>query len=224
MSDDKDGVKGVYLVVDNSEEIATPKEGGGDGGEPLRPVEYSDDALAAELSRDLGDDWKCISANEVWHHWTGARWEREETKLILYRSRKVRRRVADGCDNKRIARSVSSKASPMPRRGSPARSTPCHDARRGRYHPWLLNMRPASSIAHGKIGPHDRTALITRITAAAPEGDAPLFDAFLREAPAATKSCRASSTRRRVSPEWRHPGARDLLPLRPGWHREKCLR
>ncbi|MBN8936800.1 MAG: hypothetical protein J0I13_11085, partial [Rhizobiales bacterium] len=46
--------------------------------------------------------------------------------------------------------------------------------------PWLLNT-PAGTVdlRTGKLRPHERTDLVTKITAVAPGGDCPLWLAFL---------------------------------------------
>jgi hypothetical protein len=67
------GKNAVYLVINNGEEIPP---GGGDGGADLRPIEFSDDALGAALSAELGSGWRSMPDGRWWH-WNGQAWETE---------------------------------------------------------------------------------------------------------------------------------------------------
>lgn len=60
----------LYVVGDDDVDGAL--DGGGPADPPLvQPIEFSDDALASELSRALGEDWVYTPASDEWFRWDG---------------------------------------------------------------------------------------------------------------------------------------------------------
>jgi putative DNA primase/helicase len=154
------------------------KEGGGNSGEPIFG---SDDWLAAELSKRLGEDWRHAGGN--WYRWNGQRWEPEKTKLVWDISRHVCRELADRIDEPGLARRASS---------APAIYRAVQLAEADRRHatlitafdadPWSLNTPEGIvDLRTGEVGLHRREALMSKIATAGPVGDCPLFRRYLDE-------------------------------------------
>lgn len=174
------------LVILNGEEVGDGAQpgGGGDGEDASERAWCSDDMLADELSKSQGENARCASETGDWYIWNGARWELDRRRAIYRRSRQVCRGVSQKVDNAKLQRDVSSKT-----RIYAAVKLAGEDAR----HVVLLEefdqddrlINTPSGIVDlttGQLRLHDRAAMMTRITAAAPEGDCPKFHAYLREA------------------------------------------
>jgi len=167
-----------------------PPPGGGAGGhDELAPVECSDDALAVELVKQFGADWRYASSGE-WYLWDGKRWEAEKLRRAWDRSRKVCRRAARlHAPNDNLARKMSS---------SPtihavvriAETDPAMTIKAEQFDAdiWLLNTPACIVDLHtGQPWPHDRGKLMTLMCGAAPiaagtaGGDIPHWRQFLRD-------------------------------------------
>jgi putative DNA primase/helicase len=181
----------IHLIIDSQQfggPPDPPDDGGGDDCQPA-PVEFSDDAVAAELSKDSGGDWRCAQPAGQWYRWDQRRWARDHLKRIFREARRICRRVGLRAASSQmksaleIARKMSSReriyaatvlASTEKRHATELKD---FDA-----HPWLLNT-PAGIIdlKTGQLLPHDPAWLLSQITTAAPEGECPRFRQYLRE-------------------------------------------
>lgn len=193
MGDEKSKAKPVKLtlVTDNAAGAAAPLvEGGGDGSEPdLRPVQFSDDAIARALSEQLGAEWR--HAGGDWYRWNGRRWMVEKTQLVLDISRKVCRGMSHEADNQKIARQISSK-SVIYAASKLAENDRAHATELNAFDAddWLINTPDGPVALHkGNLCVADPDLLMSKIAGAGP-GDAdaknapecPNFLAFLRQA------------------------------------------
>jgi putative DNA primase/helicase len=171
--------------------------GGGGGGPPMppppggpededgaRPIFASDDGLAAELTKALGDEWRHVASSGAWHQWNGQVWQRDTTKLVMHLSRHVCRASAQGIGDLGLATRISSdhsiyaavKIAGTDRRHATEASAFDAD-------PWLLNTPGGIvDLKTGQLGPHDPAALMTRLNGAGPEGECPRWEQFLRDA------------------------------------------
>ncbi|HEY1720926.1 MAG TPA: phage/plasmid primase, P4 family [Magnetospirillaceae bacterium] len=150
----------------------------------LRPIEFSHDALGNHISASFGGDWKAIDGAGPWMRWDGQRFVEDRLQAAYNCGRQCLRIVAVNCDNIKIARQISSRtdlhaalknAAAMPRHAVGRHEFDAND--------WLLNTAGGVvDLRTGRIQPHDRDLLMTRMTPAAPEGDCPTFYSFLREA------------------------------------------
>lgn len=176
----------LRLVVLHGEEVKDedPKEGGGGGGEgdaALQPAYCSDDMISVELAKVLGEDWHYASESGDWYCWNGRRHERDRKRTITGRSRQVCRVISNQVDNAKLARDVSSRtriyAAIKLTGDDPAHAISLEEFDRDDF---LINT-PSGIIdlRTGQLGPHDRAAMMTRMTAAGPEGDCPHWRAFL---------------------------------------------
>ncbi len=74
----------VYLVPDSDILRGPPSPpDDGDGDDGSRPVFCSDDALADELTKKLGEDWICLHPSAVWYRWTGQVWRQDHKKRVV---------------------------------------------------------------------------------------------------------------------------------------------
>jgi len=178
----RDPMAPVRLVLNNGVEVPRKAPPDGDGPD-IRPVEFSDDALAKLLSERLGADWRCTPDGE-WRRWSGRLWEADRLRSVFHHSRHVCRAAANACENASVARKVSS-SNTIFAAVKLAGHDPRHATEREMFdrNDWLLGT-PGGIIdlRSGATLPHAREHLMTRSTGAAPEGDCPVFYSFLRAA------------------------------------------
>jgi putative DNA primase/helicase len=150
-----------------------PPPGDGDGDEPgLQPVPLSDDQLTQQFSdKVLRDDSLFVASEGKWRTWDGRRWAREETLQVLDQARELCRRQAQGLDDKRLARAISGE--PTIRRVEKlARAMRRHAVLADAFDAdlWRLNTpHGIVDLRTGQLFPHDRGALMTKLTAVGPE-------------------------------------------------------
>jgi D5 N terminal like len=103
--------RAILEIVGGTDKSDGSPPGGGEGGhddDGPRPIWCNEDALAAELVKDLGHDWHYASSGE-WGRWDGKRWETEKLKRVWHRSRRVCRHAANKLEKAdSLARKVSS--------------------------------------------------------------------------------------------------------------------
>ena len=158
---------------------------GGDGGDPgdgdSIAVAFTEDALAVAFTEHHADDWRFVSGWGYWLVWTGLRWERESTLLAYDLARQVCRDAATACRNARMRAKLSA-ASTVAAVERLARADRRHAVTTEIWdrEPWLLNTPGGVVDLHtGTIMPHDRAQAMTKITAATPQGDCPIWRGFL---------------------------------------------
>jgi putative DNA primase/helicase len=150
-----------------------------------RPIEYADESLALRFTAEHADDLRYVHLWGRWLRWDGQRWRTDETLEAYDLARAVARAAsAEICEaggNPKLASTVASAKTVNAIVGL-ARADRRHATRTENWDadPWLLNT-PAGTVdlRTGKLRPHERTDLVTKITAVAPGGDCPLWLAFL---------------------------------------------
>jgi putative DNA primase/helicase len=154
-----------------------------EAGAPLPPPDWSDDAIAHKVVETCGADWRFVPAWGQWLRWTGARWVKDETRLIRETVRQTCREVANGNDKGNQAQRIASgktitaveklvESDPMI-----ARSADAFDA-----NTMLFNCAAGIiDLKTGELRPHDRDAHITRHSPARLGGRCPNWLAFLGE-------------------------------------------
>jgi P4 family phage/plasmid primase-like protien len=146
-----------------------------------RAPAVTEDALAQRFTAQEGERMRYVAAWSKWFRWDGARWKQEDTLHAFDIARAICRdeavRCTDSGDRDALAR--ASTVSAVERL---ARADRKHAATVEQWDAdgWLLNT-PAGivDLRSGQRGPHDPAACMTKITAAAPGGEAPTWLRFL---------------------------------------------
>ena len=179
-------------LITGAQEATDDLGGGGDrgggaaggAGAGTGPVFGSHDMLAAKLSERLGEDWRYAADIHLWYRWTGARFEGDRKNQIKDVSRQVCSELAAEVDNQRFARQIASEHS-IDAAIRLAATHPRHVILSEQFDPspWHINTPGGIvDLTTGELLPHDRSALMTCMTAAGPGGECPRFRAFLEEA------------------------------------------
>ncbi len=154
--------------------------GGGPGTGPV-PPQYSEDALAAEFTKQHAATWRYVAGWGQWLTWTGCVWKREETLGAYHLARMICRATASCVPSAKL-RSRLAAASTVSAVERLARADRAHATTTEVWDrdPWALNtpggvidLRTAASA------PHDSSLAMTKITTATPEGDCPVWREFL---------------------------------------------
>lgn len=151
-----------------------------DNGEP-RPPAFSDEALGLRFVNRHASHIRYVAAWDKWFWWSGTHWAEEQTLLALDLSGAICREAASECDQEKLARAiasaktryaVSSIAKADRRLAGTVDQWDCGK--------WLLNT-PSGVIdlKSGNVRPHDPLDYFTKITAAKPEGECPVWLQFL---------------------------------------------
>lgn len=180
--------KAQRLAEDPSVPTAALAEIGNDltelaaGVEPL-PPQFSEDALALRFSRKYEGELRYVDGWGRWMCWDGTRWREDDTLAVFDRCRDVCRRASSECGDaqERAAIKIAA-AQTVAAIERLARADRRHAAKIEQWDadPWLLNT-PAGTVnlRTGEIHKHRREEYITKITAAGPSGDCPLWLRFL---------------------------------------------
>jgi putative DNA primase/helicase len=146
-----------------------------------RPAEYADDALALRFTERHGDDLRFTAAWGRWSVWDGSVWRSDETLRVFDLARRVCREQSAGCSDERLASRIAS-AMTVSACERLARADRRHAATVDQWDsdPWLLNTRGGMvDLRNGAMRPARREDYATKITAAAPGGECPLWKSFL---------------------------------------------
>jgi len=153
-----------------------------------RPAEYADDALALRFTARHEHDLRFVNLWGRWLLWDGRRWQIDETLRGFDLSRAVAREasaeIIERKGSAKLALAVAS-AKTVAAIERLARADRRHASRTEDWDadPWLLNTPGGTvDLRTGLMRPHDRADLITKMTAVAPDGDCPLWLAFLDRA------------------------------------------
>ena len=162
-------------------EVATEEES--------RPTRYSDDALASLFSDSHKDDFLYVD-QWGWLQWTDMRWQRVPDVVVMGFARQVCRNQSELCKEdaelserarQGLARSIAS-AKVVAGVTGLARTDPRHYREPTQFdvNLWQFNT-PGGTIdlKTGKLRPHRKDDLITKIANATPQGDCPRWLAFL---------------------------------------------
>ncbi len=166
---------------------------GGHGGHDERPPPPSDGSEGAAvfgshiglkemLVRRIAGDWKY--AGGQWYGWDGRRWRRDKLKTLWRIATEVCKAEGSFADTIDLARKIQSAPSVHAAANLAAADSEvaiemvAFDADR-----WLFNTPDGIiDLRSGQIAPHNRAALMTKIAAAGPRGDCPVFFEYLVEA------------------------------------------
>lgn len=197
--DGKSDLAPVRLVIDNgqlAEPMALPEDPPADAGERKRapgrddgsvrdytPPDFSEEAVALFFSAGQHVGLRHVEAWGSWMIWDGQVWRRDADNVALDRARQVCRKVAEGCDNKRLAKDIAAKKTAAnvlylakaDRRQAAVVEQWDTDG-------WLLNTPAGVTDLRKELGnvrPHRAEDYMTKITAATPAGECPLWKKFL---------------------------------------------
>lgn len=176
-----DGVNGPddFIAVCGDEAMAkvfTSAHEGIDG-----PTEYADDALALRFTELHGSNLRYTALWGRWSFWDGTCWRPDETLDVFNLARAVCRAAAAGVENRKMAPRIAS-AQTVAAVERLARADRQHASTVDQWDsdPWLLNTPSGVVDLHtGKLRHAAREDYMTKITAASPGGDCPLWKSFL---------------------------------------------
>jgi putative DNA primase/helicase len=147
-----------------------------------RPPEFSDEALALRFAELHAGNLRYVAAWGKWMAWDGNRWRVDDTLHAFNRARFICRGAASQANDPRVQRAIAS-AKTVAAVGQLARADRRLAATTDQWdaNPWLLNT-PAGTVdlRTGAMRPARIDDYITKITAIAPGGTCPTWDAFLR--------------------------------------------
>ncbi len=152
----------------------------------------SDDELARRFTSRRHDEFRYVAALGRWYIWRGTHWVRDESKATFDAIRQSCRLdlglaligITKEGDRKRIRERLGGAATiaAVERLASADRvhaiTSDVLDA-----NPWLLNTPTGTvDLRTGRLQPHDPRDLCTKVTAATPSGDCPMFLRVLERA------------------------------------------
>lgn len=150
-----------------------------------RPIEYADESLALRFTAQHEHDLRYVHLWGRWLRWDGRRWRTDETLETFDLARAIARaasaEIVERNGPAKVASSVAS-AKTIAAIERLARADRRHATRTEDWDadPWLLNTPGGTvDLKTGRLRPHAREDLITKITAVAPGGACPLWLAFL---------------------------------------------
>lgn len=143
----------------------------------------TEDALALAFSATYADQLRYVALWGRWLHWTGARWEHDNTLQVFDRVRALCRAAA-GPTRASAENATLAKGATIAAVEKLARCDRRHAATVNQWDadPWLLGTPGGTvDLRTGTVRPADRTDHLTKLTAVAPDFDAgcPLWLAFL---------------------------------------------
>ncbi|MBR7621454.1 hypothetical protein JKL49_18830 [Phenylobacterium sp. 20VBR1] len=161
--------------------IPEPDQQNTSEGDETAPVELTEDALAEIFTHQHAQDWRYVAAWGQWLTWTGRVWVREDTLKAYDLSRKVCRAAARKAPSIQLKTRLSS-ASTIAAVERIARADRRHAETTEVWDrdPWALNTPAGVVDLHtAQGGAHDRQSYMTKITAASPQGECPVWREFL---------------------------------------------
>lgn len=149
--------------------------------DPHQSAEFADDSLALAFTTQHGNDLRYTAAWGRWNMWDGRVWKRDETLRVFDLARDVCRYASAACDVDRLAPRIAS-AQTVYAVERLARTDRQHAATVEQWDAdaWLLNTPGGVvELRTGRIRLAERTDYMTKIAAATPGGDCPLWRSFL---------------------------------------------
>jgi putative DNA primase/helicase len=163
-------------------EVAISFAAGTVSGDPM-PPRFSEEALALRFSRQYERELRYVAAWDRWMCWDGTRWRDDDTLAVFDRCRAICRRASAECgDAKERAAMKIAAAQTVAAVERLARADRRHAATIEQWdaEPWLLNSPDGIiNLRTGEMLSHQREQYLTKITAAGPGGECPLWRHFL---------------------------------------------
>jgi putative DNA primase/helicase len=146
-----------------------------------RPPAFTDEALALRFAERHEADLRYVAAWGRWLHCDGQRWRFDDTLLAFDLARKVCREAAAECNKDKIASILASaKTVAAVERLAKADRRLAATIDQWDADLWVLNTPGGVlNLRTGRIRPHRRDDYVTKITAVAPSGDCPVWQAHL---------------------------------------------
>ena len=171
------------------EGASTPSGSSGDAVPGGVPLEFTEEALALDFAARHADNLRYCAAWGRWLIWDGTCWRTDETLRAFDLSRWICREASNRAlvhieNVKSAARIASALASARTvaavERLAKADRRHAATAEQWDADEWLLNTPDGIvDLTSGRLSPHRADAYMTRITAAGPGGDCPLWRSFL---------------------------------------------
>lgn len=147
------------------------------------PPRHSEEALALRFSGQYADDLRYVANWNRWLSWDGMRWSEDDTLSVFDRVRAICRRASSECaDHERATALKLASSTTVSAVERLAKADRRHAAQVGQWdsHPWLLNTRAGTiDLRTGGITANQREDYLTKLTAAGPGGDWPLWLRFI---------------------------------------------
>jgi putative DNA primase/helicase len=146
-----------------------------------RPPAFSDEALALRFAERHRNELRYVAAWSRWLFWNGARWIFDDTLCAFDRSRRICREAAAECNKPKIASAIASaKTVAAVERLARCDRRLAASVEQWDVEPWLLNTpKGVIDLRTGIMREHRAGDHLTHMTAIAPEGECPLWRAFL---------------------------------------------
>ena len=150
----------------------------------------SDEALALRFAGRYANDLRYVAAWSRWLSWDGARWRFDDTLHAFDRARSLCREAANEANKSSIARVLASgKTIAAVERLAKADRRIAATIDQWDADPWLLNTPDGIiDLRTGEMRPARIDDYCTKVTAVAPGGACPTWDAFLRRVTGGTTS------------------------------------
>ena len=148
---------------------------------PVRPPEFTDDALALEFTERHRDQLRFVAGWGKWLLWDGTRWDVEETLRVFDMARAVCREASAECNEARTSKKLAD-ARTIAAVERLARADRHHAATVDQWDTdtWLLNTPSGVvELTTGRMRAHRRDDYLTKITTIPPGDGCPLWAAFL---------------------------------------------
>jgi len=145
------------------------------------PPEFTEEALALRFTDQHKARLRYVAKWGQWLIWDGTVWRFDETLRAFDLARSICRQAAAECNKARVSAALAS-AKTVAAIERLAKADRRHAATVGQWDadPWLLNTPGGVvDLRTGQIREHDPADHMTKITAAAPSGDCPLWHTFL---------------------------------------------
>lgn len=146
-------------------------------------VELSDDALALAFSDRYDGQLIFVPGLQRWLFWSGARWAEDDRLRVFNLVRGVCRENAKAAEDESLSRRVSSAPTVSAvERLARADARHAHSVDQFDTDPWAINTTGGIvDLQTGRLRPHRRSDLVTKVTGATPGGACPRWLAFLSE-------------------------------------------
>jgi putative DNA primase/helicase len=163
-------------------EVAISFAAGAVSGDPV-PPRFSEEALALRFSRQYEGELRYVAGWSRWMCWDGTRWREDDTLAVFDRCRAICRRASAECGDAEVRAAMKIAAAQTVtaiERLARADRRHAETAEQWDADPWLLNTPTGTVDLHtGELHSHERVQCLTKITAAGPGGDCPLWRCFL---------------------------------------------